>query len=420
MNWRRAAAVCAVACAEAARGRHPCREARHLAGAVAGAVARTRGPARGRQALGCQPGTRPGRGSPLRPGPRLARVRNRAVLPAGHRPRTGRVLARGVLSGIRPRAGVGIPVGIRVLGYCRASGPGRGRSRNARHGPFGTGARGFRRGGGGGRTGRNAASLPRLQAPRVSASTGAVLARAVLPPGLDLTDLAADPREVNLYASAARLRPGGAVVLEFCLGVVPHRDAGPERSAERPVAVNDQRRPGWQCRGFAGNRERTVYSWAMGSVAAYGGGALWVATSGGLVACVNPLTGTVRSRGVMTSRPGLVVAALPRIPRRGRWRLCSAAAAMPAWSPSARRAPAGARVQDECEDLGLVPQLIVTSGWADVSARAQLRAEQQPITRRGGGAQARHPLRRLVDQHARVMQAPGDQQARPAPSGTLS
>jgi hypothetical protein len=28
----------------------------------------------------------------------------------------------------------------------------------------------------------------------------------------------------------------------------------------------------------------TVDSWAMGSVAAYGGGALWVATSGGLVA----------------------------------------------------------------------------------------------------------------------------------------
>jgi hypothetical protein len=58
----------------------------------------------------------------------------------------------------------------------------------------------------------------------------------------------------------------------------------------------------------------TVYSWAMGSVAAYGGGALWVATSGGLVACVNPLTGTVRSQGVMTSRPGLVVAALAADP----------------------------------------------------------------------------------------------------------
>ena len=117
-------------------------------------VARTRSPARGRQALGRQPGTRPGRGYPLRPGPRLARVWIRAVYPAGHRPAHGQGAARGV-SGIRPRAGVGIPVGIRVLGYCRASGPGRGRSRDARHGPFGTGARGFRRGGGGGRTGRN-------------------------------------------------------------------------------------------------------------------------------------------------------------------------------------------------------------------------------------------------------------------------
>jgi hypothetical protein len=39
-----------------------------------------------------------------------------------------------------------------------------------------------------------------------------------------------------------------------------------------------------------------------------------VATSGGLVACVNPLTGTVRSQGVMTSRQGLVVAALAADP----------------------------------------------------------------------------------------------------------
>ena len=40
----------------------------------------------------------------------------------------------------------------------------------------------------------------------------------------------------------------------------------------------------------------------------------WVATSGGLVACVNPLTGTVRRQGVMTSSPGLVVAALAADP----------------------------------------------------------------------------------------------------------
>ena len=46
-------------------------------------------------------------------------------------------------------------------------------------------------------------------------------------------------------------------------------------------------------------------------------------------------------------------------------------------------------VQDECEDLSLVPQVIVTSGRADVSARAQLGPEQtagRPARRwRAGG-----------------------------------
>jgi hypothetical protein len=49
---------------------------------------------------------------------------------------------------------------------------------------------------------------------RVSVRTGAVLARAVLPPGLELTALAASPDATTLYAAAAQLNPGGAVVLE--------------------------------------------------------------------------------------------------------------------------------------------------------------------------------------------------------------
>ncbi len=54
---------------------------------------------------------------------------------------------------------------------------------------------------------------------RVSAGTGAVLARAVLPSGLDLTALAAGPGGQNLYAAAARLpKPYGAVVLEYSAG----------------------------------------------------------------------------------------------------------------------------------------------------------------------------------------------------------
>ena len=180
---------------------------------------------------------------------------------------------------------------------------------------------------------------------RVSVSTGAVLARAVLPPGLDLTDLAAGPGEVNLYASAARLRPGGAVVLEFSAGTggllaetgrTPLTwSAGGAQLAAVPAGVWVSFRTGMlgqslllSARSLSMINEAlagsaadspvtgsgTVYSWAMGSVAAYGGGALWVATSSGLVACVNPLTGTVRSQGVMTSRQGLVVAVLAADP----------------------------------------------------------------------------------------------------------
>jgi hypothetical protein len=54
----------------------------------------------------------------------------------------------------------------------------------------------------------------------------------------------------------------------------------------------------------------TIYDWAMGSAAAYAGGALWVVTNGGLVACVNPATGRVREQERVASEP-IAVAADP-------------------------------------------------------------------------------------------------------------
>jgi hypothetical protein len=54
----------------------------------------------------------------------------------------------------------------------------------------------------------------------------------------------------------------------------------------------------------------TVYDWAMGSDSAYGGGALWVTTTGGLLACVNPATGQVRAQETVTSGQALGVYAL--------------------------------------------------------------------------------------------------------------
>jgi hypothetical protein len=61
--------------------------------------------------------------------------------------------------------------------------------------------------------------------------------------------------------------------------------------------------------------------------------------------------------------------------------------------------------------------VVVTPGRAHVSARAQLGTEQQAAARaaRVSSPQPRHPLGRLVDQHARVVQAAGDQQARAHP-----
>ena len=183
---------------------------------------------------------------------------------------------------------------------------------------------------------------------RVSATTGAVLVRAVLSAGLYLTALAADPGGENLYAAAARLpKPYGAVVLEYSArtgGLLAQFDgatlkwsAGGAWLTAVPGGVWVSFRTGMLGQsgllsarslsvvgGFpagsgppASNPEDspvtgvgTVYSWAMGSDSAYGGGALWVATTGGLLACVNPVTGQVRAQETVTSGQALGVYAL--------------------------------------------------------------------------------------------------------------
>jgi hypothetical protein len=178
---------------------------------------------------------------------------------------------------------------------------------------------------------------------RVSASTGAVLARAVLPAGLDLTALAAGPGGENLYAAAARLpKPYGAVVLEYSAGtggLVAQSDgatlkwsAGGAWLTAVPGGVWVSFRTGMlgqsgllsaRSLSVAGGFPTafhpadspvtgigTVYSWAMGSDSAYGGGALWVATTGGLLACVNPVTGQVLAQETVTSGQALGVYAI--------------------------------------------------------------------------------------------------------------
>jgi hypothetical protein len=119
---------------------------------------------------------------------------------------------------------------------------------------------------------------------RVSARTGRVLARVALPAGLELTNLAAGPGGTPLYAAAARLRPGGAVVLAYGTGT------------GRLLARSD----------------RVPLTWSAG-----GGGTLWVATAGGVVACVNPVTGAVRAQEIVKSASAGSSSPWPPIRRRG-------------------------------------------------------------------------------------------------------
>ena len=173
---------------------------------------------------------------------------------------------------------------------------------------------------------------------RISVSTGAVLARAVLPSGLELSGLAVSPDAATLYATAAQLTAGGAVVLEYtartgrrlarAAGGALKWSAGGAWLTALPGGVWVWFRTGMLGEsGLLGARSLkvvaglsttldagespatgigTVYDWAMGSSAAYGGGALWVTTDGGLVACVDPATGRVRAQEQVRSQPILV------------------------------------------------------------------------------------------------------------------
>jgi hypothetical protein len=170
---------------------------------------------------------------------------------------------------------------------------------------------------------------------RISVRSGAVLARAVLPAGLELTALAASPGATTLYAAAAQLNLGGAVVLEYtastgrrlaqAAGGALYWSAGGALLTALPGGVWVWFRTGML--GLSGLLSKrslnvvaglsttldagespatgigTIYDWAMGSSAAYAGGALWVTTNGGLVACVNPVTGRVREQERVTSQP---------------------------------------------------------------------------------------------------------------------
>jgi hypothetical protein len=177
---------------------------------------------------------------------------------------------------------------------------------------------------------------------RVSASTGDVLARAVIPAGLYLNDLALGPGGINLYAGAQLLRTGGGVVLEYAAGtggLLARADGGPLTAAANGASVTPVPGGIWvsfrtgmmggsgllSARSFAvisgfpavNTSSRgigTVYGWTGGAPSVYDGGALWVATESGIVACVNPATGRVRVQEVVpaTQAPAIYALAADR------------------------------------------------------------------------------------------------------------
>jgi hypothetical protein len=165
---------------------------------------------------------------------------------------------------------------------------------------------------------------------RMSVSTGAVLARAVLPAGLGLSDMAADPDGAYLYVSAAHVVAGpamyGAVLLEYSARTghllaetdrtpISYSVAGAELTAVpggvwvsfrtgslgRSVLLSERSLATIIAPGSDGS-PGSVYYWPMSSSSVYGAGALWVTTQTGLVACVNPATGQVRASELVTSQ----------------------------------------------------------------------------------------------------------------------
>lgn len=173
---------------------------------------------------------------------------------------------------------------------------------------------------------------------RVSASTGAVLARTGSPGGLDVTDLALGPGGMNLYASAELPSGSGAVVLEYSAGTGRLLVRSADRSlawaingawlTAVPGGVWVSFRTGMMgLSGLLGARSLevvrgfprlntssrgigTIYGWTGGAPSVYAGGALWVATEDGIVACVNPATGRVRAEETVPPQEGAAISAL--------------------------------------------------------------------------------------------------------------
>jgi hypothetical protein len=159
---------------------------------------------------------------------------------------------------------------------------------------------------------------------RVGVSTGVTLTRVILPAGLAVWDVTANPAGTALYVAAARVMSGetaGLVMLEYDarsgrrLAMMPggplRYSAGGAGLTAVPGGVWVSFRTGMMGLtvhlgahglrmiappgpGIAKTPPTGVFHWPMDEAIVYGGGALWVATLR-FMACLNPRTGKVRA-----------------------------------------------------------------------------------------------------------------------------
>jgi hypothetical protein len=149
----------------------------------------------------------------------------------------------------------------------------------------------------------------------ISTSSGAVLRRARVPAGFSITDVAADEIGHRLYVAAAPRQGGGAVfeyqsISGLLLASATGKPVGFAVAGAALTAV-----PGgvWASfrTGMLGEtvllrrRELTavplhqpIFGWAMFASTVFGG-SLWLARQDGVIGCIGPQTGGVRSRATL-------------------------------------------------------------------------------------------------------------------------
>jgi hypothetical protein len=169
---------------------------------------------------------------------------------------------------------------------------------------------------------------------RLDIASGTVVRHLALPAGAAVADIAADPGHSYLYVSVARVVKGGCggnALLEYSarsgrllaaathglitdsvlgaqLTAVPGGVWASFRTGMLGLTIHLRQRdlamiapPGPR---IALTPATGIFHWAMGAATIYGGGALWLATEGGRVACIDPRTGRVRAvESIPSSRP---------------------------------------------------------------------------------------------------------------------